>query len=174
MERKINIIEDLDGRKIVVIHDILFKGKRSMAWDEVKNYLKKYVGEVYTIEDTNDEIYIGADLPNEYTGSEYTYKLKGTNVKAKANAVQGIPELIEIATKKRFRENNNIKHRKDAQNGWYLYDALFALPISDLEGRIEHYNVYHAGLLVRHAKDRKMYLYDIIEIKKETSNLFQS
>ena len=36
--------------------------------------------------------------PNEYTGSAYTYTLKGANVKAKANAVQGIPKMIEIAT----------------------------------------------------------------------------
>jgi hypothetical protein len=27
---------------------------------------------------------------------------------------------------------------------------------------------------MRHAKDEKLYLYDIMEIKKETSNLFQS
>jgi hypothetical protein len=29
-------------------------------------------------------------------------------------------------------------------------------------------------MLMRHAKDEKLYLYDIMEIKKETSNLFQS
>ena len=29
-------------------------------------------------------------------------------------------------------------------------------------------------MVVRLAKDEKMYLYDIVNIKKETSNLFQS
>ena len=29
-------------------------------------------------------------------------------------------------------------------------------------------------MIVRHAEDEKMYLYDIMNIKKETSNLFQS
>lgn len=29
-------------------------------------------------------------------------------------------------------------------------------------------------MVIRHAKDGKMYLYDIMNIKKETSNLFQS
>lgn len=29
-------------------------------------------------------------------------------------------------------------------------------------------------MLMRYAKDGKLYLYDIIAIKKETSNLFQS
>lgn len=28
MKRKVNVIEDLDGKKTVFIHDILFKGKQ--------------------------------------------------------------------------------------------------------------------------------------------------
>ena len=31
------------------------------------------------------------------------------------------------------------------------------------------YNVFHAELVIRHAEDKKMYLYDIMNIKKETS-----
>ena len=31
MQRKVTVVEDLDGNKIVVIHDILFKGKRSFC-----------------------------------------------------------------------------------------------------------------------------------------------
>ena len=27
MQRKVNVIEDLDGNKIVFIHDVIFKGK---------------------------------------------------------------------------------------------------------------------------------------------------
>ena len=54
MERKINVVEDLDGNKIVFIHDIRFKGKRSVEWSDVEEYLKKYVGEIYVIQDTKD------------------------------------------------------------------------------------------------------------------------
>ena len=43
MDRKIDIIEDLDGRKIVMIQDIRFKGKRKIDWKEVEQYLKKYI-----------------------------------------------------------------------------------------------------------------------------------
>jgi len=32
MQRKVNVVEDLDGNKIVVIHDIRFKGKRSIVF----------------------------------------------------------------------------------------------------------------------------------------------
>ena len=45
-------------------------------------------------------------MPKEYSGSKYTHSMKGMTAKAKANAAQGIPELIEIAVEKNFRENN--------------------------------------------------------------------
>ena len=66
MKRKVNVIEDLDGKKTVFIHDILFKGKRAVKWDEVEKYLRQYVGDICTIDDSNEVIYIGADLPDEY------------------------------------------------------------------------------------------------------------
>ena len=37
------------------------------------------------------------DLPDEYAHSEYTSTLRGTNAKAKANAAQGLGEMLEIA-----------------------------------------------------------------------------
>ena len=81
----------------MVINDIRFKGKRSINWKEVREYLKKYIGDFYEVASTGNIIYIGSDLPNEYSGSKYTHSIKGTNAKAKANATQGIPEMIEIA-----------------------------------------------------------------------------
>ena len=77
MQRKINVVEDLDGNKIVFIHDIIFKGKRSIEWSEVEEYLKQFVGESFVIEDTKDMIYVGSDFPDEYTHSNYTKLLRG-------------------------------------------------------------------------------------------------
>ena len=57
MQRKVNVVEDLDGNKIVVIHDIIFKGKRTMEWTDVEEYLKRFVGEEHIIEDTGDLVY---------------------------------------------------------------------------------------------------------------------
>lgn len=155
---------------IVVINDIRFKGKRSVDWKDVREYLKEYVGEFYTIASTGDAIYIGSDLPKEYSGSKYTNSIKGTNAKAKANAATGIPEMIEIAVGKHFRENHEDQHKRDAKNGWYRYDSRFALPVYDDKCELERYNVFHASMLVRHSNDGKLYLYDVIDIKKETSN----
>ena len=172
--RNISIVKDPDGKSVVMINDIRFKGKRSVNWEDVKAYLEEYVGDVYTIAETKDIIYIGADLPDEYTGSKYTKSLKGGNAKAKANATQGLPEMMEIAVGKHFRENRGEKHQWNARFGWYRYDSRFALPVYGADGDIERYNIFHASLLIRHSNDGKMYLYDVIDIKKETSNPLES
>lgn len=170
LKRNVSVIQDVDGNNIVVINDIRFKGKRSVNWKDVREYLKEFVDGFYIIGSTGDVVYIGSDLPNEYSGSKYTHSIKGTNAKAKANAAQGIPELIEIAVGKHFRENNKEKHWRNAKYGWYRYDSRFALPVYGDSGEIERYNVFHASLIVRHSEDKKLYLYDILDIKKETSN----
>ena len=36
MNRKVSVVEDLDGKKIVFIHDIKFKGKRTVNWNDVE------------------------------------------------------------------------------------------------------------------------------------------
>ena len=86
-------------------------------------------GEFYQIEDCNRMIYIGSDLPDEYMHSNYTRILKGANAKAKANAAQGLPELLKIATNEVYEDNRKEKHSKDAKYGWYSYDSRFALPV---------------------------------------------
>lgn len=173
MDRNVNIITDINGNKIVLINDIIFKGKRSVNWKDVEEYLKQYVGGFFEIAGTKDVVYIGSDLPDEYANSNYTHKLKGTSAKAKANAAQGLPEMIGIASGKHFEENRKGKHSRDAKYGWYRYESRFALPVFGEDGAAWRYNVFHVLMLVRHAKDEKMYLYDIMEIKKETSRLFR-
>lgn len=54
--------------------------------------------------------------------------------------------------------------------GWYRYDSRFALPVYDDNGEMKRYNIFHASLIVRYEENKKMYLYDILDIKKETSN----
>lgn len=168
-QRNVAIIQDVDGNNIVFINDIIFKGKRSITWSDVEEYLRRYVGEFYSIVETGDIVYIGTDLPDEYAGSNYTKHIKGTVAKAKASAAQAIPEIIEIATSKTVEENKKEKHSRNAKNGWYRYDTRFALPVYDESGEVERYNVFSARLLIRHAASGKMYLYDVLEIKKETS-----
>ena len=173
IKRNVSVIQDADGNNIVMINDIAFKGKRSVEWSDVEKYLRQYVGDIYRIAETEDIIYIGTDLPDEYSGSNYTKHIKGTIAKAKANAAQAIPEMIEIATSKTFEDNKKNKHSRHAKNGWYRYDTRFAVPVYDENGDVERYNLFSARLLIRHASSGKMYLYDVLEIKKETSKSCQ-
>ncbi|QFJ54796.1 hypothetical protein [Pseudobutyrivibrio xylanivorans] len=167
-ERNVSVVKDADGNNIVVINDVIFKGRQGINWKDVEEYLKRYVGDFYTIADSKDIVYIGTDLPDEYAHSEYTNVLKGGNAKAKANAAQGIPELVICATNKEYSPNLKKKHNHDAKNGWYKYESFFAMPVFDIEGDIERYNVYHVAMIIRHASDGKKYLYDIINIKKRS------
>ena len=168
--RNVSIIQDAEGKNIVLINDIVFKGKRNVKWDDVERYLKQYVGEFFTIAETDDIVYFGKDLPDEYAHSEYTHTLKGTNSKAKANAAQGLGEMLEIATSPQFTSNSKEKHSVDAANGWYRYESRFALPVYDINGEMERYNIFHVYMIIRYDLNGKKYLYDVINIKKETSN----
>ena len=112
--RNVTIIRETNGRRILLINDIRFKGKNREEWAEIEEYLKAYVGECYEIEENSDIICIDSDFPDEFANSESRLALKGPVAKAKANASQGIPELIQIATNESFQENTKKKHATDA------------------------------------------------------------
>lgn len=169
MRRNVSIIKDALGKRIVLIRDIQFRGKQNIDWKAVESYLKQYIGEVIRITDYSDVVYIGNDFPDEYSNSEDTVIKKGALAKAKANAVQGVPELVRIGVNKKFKENLNKKHKKNAKYGWYRYDSRFALPVYSINGEIERYNAFRAEILIWHDNNGKLYLYDIVNIKKETS-----
>ena len=162
------VIRDDNNKKMVVIPHVVFKGKRSISWKQVEQYLISYVGKIFEVSETKDLIYIDKSLADEYAGSVYTQKLRGALPKVKANMSQGIPEMIEIATEKRWKEDFQGKHKKRAGKGWFRYNTRFALPVVNEKGDILEYNVYQAVLIVRYSSDEKLYLYDIQNIKKET------
>ncbi|MCQ2528077.1 MAG: helix-turn-helix domain-containing protein [Saccharofermentans sp.] len=165
----LSVISDADGKKIVVINDLRFKGRRSVDWNTVETCLKEYIGTCTEILDTNELIYIGSDFPDEYAHSKDTKVLRGLNEYAKANASAVVSELIQIATNRTFSENYKEKHSSTAKYGWYRYDTRFAIPRYGNEGELVGYNIFKGRLVVRHAEDGKLYLYDILRIKKETS-----
>lgn len=164
----IDIIKDAEGKSLVIVNDIRFKGRQAIDWKEVEEYLKEYIGKCYEILESSEKVYIGSDFPNEFSHSKDTKILKGANAKAKANAAQAIGNLIQIATNGNFTKDYGNKHKNKAVNGWYRYDSRFALPVYSEDGVLERYNIFSVRLLIRHDKDGKMYLYDILRTKKET------
>lgn len=162
----INLIQDEEQNNIVIINDIRFKGRQNIKWEEVELFLREYVGNYYEIIETSDRVFIGADFPNEFKGSEDTRRLRGSNAKAKANATNEMPLLLQYATNKRWQKNYKEKHGLDAQYGWYRFTSRFALPVYR-EGELERYNIFRIEMLIRHASDGKLYLYDMVNVKKE-------
>lgn len=77
MDKKVDIIKDADGKSIVVINDLRFKGRRSVDWNIVENCLKEYIGQCAEITETSDVVYIGADFPDEFAHSRDTKELRG-------------------------------------------------------------------------------------------------
>lgn len=115
---KLVIIQDVEDNKVVVIPNMIFSNKQNIDWNDVEAYLQQYVGEIVEMTESKDIICLGKDFPDEFAGSKYTRKAKGARAKAKANSVQGIREMVEIAANKTFRENHKTKHLSDAGNGW--------------------------------------------------------
>lgn len=75
--------------------------------------------------------------------------------------------MIAIASQKRYKENLKEKHISNAKYGWYRYDTKFALPVYNEKQVLERFNVFSAVLLIRHAHNGKLYLYDLVNIKKK-------
>ena len=97
---EIKVVRDEQGNAIVIIPDIIFWNKQDIDWDAVKEYLKKYLGEIIENKQTKEKIEIGTKFADEYTGSKYSEHIRGARAKAKANAAQGIRELVESAANK--------------------------------------------------------------------------
>ena len=68
------------------------------------------------------------------------------------------------------RKSFGNKHKSKAQQGWYRYDTRFGIPTYDSDGVLQQYNIYSARMLVRCDENGKLYLYDLVRTKKETSS----
>lgn len=167
MKGNVITITEPTGDKFVLINDLRFKGKTKAEWKEIEDYLKEYIGKYYEISETAEKVYIGTDFPDEFTHGKDKVNLRGSNVKAKANAAQAVRELIQIADNKATSEDFNDKHGNKAKYGWYRYDTRLALPVYNEEGELQRYNIYKLRMLVRHDEDGKLYLYDFLRTKKE-------
>lgn len=155
-------------------------GGETMPVLDIQNDTRDYkVAETYlkTLVDTEhpfatilvdaQPVYIGKDLPGEYSSSEYTKSLRKTVRAVKMQAATNLDEMLLLAENGEWRENVKDKHKQDAKNGWYRYSTRFALPVLDIKKAVDHYTVYSGMLLIRNDADGKSYLYDLLDIKKE-------
>ena len=158
---------------MVRIEKQIFYGKQHIDWRSVEDYARRYVGETVVVKESGDSIIIPSGFPGEYTGSEYSKKLKGGLAKTKANALQKILELVNEASNRRYIENQKEKHENDAKNGWYRYDVFFEIAVKGENENKIRWNRYRGTMVVR-INDAGLFLHDIINIKKEASTPIES
>lgn len=169
-----DVATDNNGNKVVVMFDNVLKNTNSNIHQSIANNIAQNIGKYYRIIESGQKVYIGKDLPGEYTQSEYTKNLIKNHrrkiLRAKHQAIQNFGEMIEIATNRRWEENKKQKHKKDAKYGWYRYTTRFAVPKYDSFGNGNGFNVFSADLLIRNDANGKKYLYDILNINEEKSS----
>ena len=51
---EVKVVRDEQGNAIVIIPDIIFWNKQDIDWDAVKEYLKKYLGEIIENKQTKE------------------------------------------------------------------------------------------------------------------------
>lgn len=163
----------VNGEQVVWIEENILKDNKGQPVHQfIANYIAEHIGEVYTIIESGQKVYIGEDLPGEYTQSKYTKAFLRNNPsisKAKNRASANLGEMIEIATNRRWEKTKHTSN-KDAKYGMYRYDSQFGFPVKNAKGDVTGANIYRAELLIRNASDGKKYLYDIVSIKKNTAN----
>ena len=164
-QAKYSIKYDNIGQPYVLLDQNVVASKPNSV--KMHNYIADLIaediGNFYPIIESGQKVYIGKDLPSEFTQSKYTRWLMRNRKKllnVKNQTSQEIGEIIEIATNRRWEKNLKDKHNKDAKYGFYKYSTRFV--ISHKSNR----EAYEATLVIRNDADGHKYLYDITDIKK--------
>ena len=162
---------EVNGKQIAYIEDNPLSLKDLTNYKKVAAYIAEHVGEAYTILESGYKVYIGENLPKEYTQSEYTKALLRNNqpiLRAKKKAIGSFGEMIEIATNRRWEKTKHAAN-KDAKYGVYRYSTAFAFPVKQ-NGKITSVKSFDAELVILNSSDGKKYLYDIVNIKENTAD----
>ena len=163
---------NVNGKQVVWIQDNVLKQNTGIPEHQfVANYIAGHIGDIYTIIESGQKVYIGEDLPGEFTQSKYTQSIlknRSNIIRVKNRSAGNIGEMIEIATNRRWEKAKHPEN-KDAKYGMYRYDTMFGFPVLDSKGNEVGANIYKAELVIRNASDGKKYLYDIVSIKKDAT-----
>ena len=164
-------LKTVNGKSVVWLEQSSLTNKELNNYKDVANFIAAHIGEVYTIVESGQRVYIGENLPSEYTHSKYTSYLRGADraaARAKNKAVDGFGELIETAANRRWEKTRHTQS-KDAKYGMYRYDSTFAFPVNGENGKSRRVRAYDVELLIRNASDGKKYLYDIVNVKENAT-----
>ena len=157
------------NNKVVMLEEDIFEGKTGKPHNIIADYIAENIGKHYKIIESGQSVYIGEDLPKEFTQSKYTTEFLKKRKKlknAKDQSIQNLGEIIEIATDRKWEKSTKEKHKTDAKYGFYKYTSRVALPKFDSEKNVVGSHLYEIELVIRNDADGRKYLYDIQNIVK--------
>ena len=146
---------------------IIRKYTGKINWKLIKSLLVLLIGKKVVISETKEVIKIDKKFAKEFVSSKYTKGLNNTLKKIKANLSEFIEELIKNASHPKHEDNKETKHNNDAYNGWRKYVSRFTIEVFDANENKMVLQRYTCIMVVRCPNYKEMYLYDIVNIKKE-------
>ncbi len=165
MSKNFEIVRNNDGtfNRVRILEDIFENTKDDSKSIKkiIKEYLEMHIGEYSTIKESNQIVYLGKDLPNEYAYSVYSKGLSTPMLLAKGRLASNLKEVITYASNRKWNKNKKEKHLEDAKYGFYQYKIRFSFYINSLE------RIYAGIILIRNDKELNKYLYDVIDIKRQ-------
>ena len=151
---------------MIDIVKLYFTNKNKLNWKDVESKIKGISGSMFKNEKLSKDFNIDNKAIDELTHSRYNMKLKGKLRLIKANLLMYLEDIIKDMDNERWKKDIGDRHKNIAKNGWYRYDIHFKFPVRDEQGNYIDKQDYKATVVVRSAEDNKLYLYDIIDIKK--------
>ena len=102
-------LRDVNGKQIAWIENSGLTNKQLADHQAVADYIADHIGDVYTIIESGQKVYIGEEMPHEYTQSRYTKSIlnRRASLNAKNRALSGLQDMIEIATNRRWEKTKH-------------------------------------------------------------------
>ncbi len=146
----------------IKINENIFENNNGKSINQtIKEYLENHIGDVYTIIESGQKVYLGEDLPGEYAYSKSAQSLPTTKKLAKGRAVTNLKEIVENSTNRKWEPYKHESHKVNAKYGFYKYDTTFSFNHNGQE------KVYTGTVLIRNDANEKKYLYDILNLKPQ-------
>ncbi len=156
-----DIIYNNDGtfNRVRISENIFVNISKDELNKNMISFLNKKIGTYITHIESGQKIYIGEDLPGEYTYSRSSQSLTIYKKYIKAIIINYLDDIIKYSYNRNYEANYKIKHLIDAKFGFYRYKIKFSINLNEKE------EFFEAVVLLRNDADKKKYLYNILGIK---------
>lgn len=157
-----DIVYNNDGKfnRVRISENIFVNVCKDELNKTMMSILNKKIGTYIKHIESGQKIYIGEDLPGEYTYSRSSQSLTIYKKYIKAIIINNLEDIIKHCYNRDYEPNHKNRHIVDGKYGFYRYKIKFSVKLDKKE------EYYEAVVLLRNDANKKKYLYDILGIKK--------